>query len=101
MTFLEDLDRRIQDGPIGRFFEMKKRNTTVRRELGGALCTFMSMSYILAVNPRILADSGGPCVAEDGNVWSKEYETCREGILREYITATAISSMMGCFFMGE
>ena len=43
MSFLESFDQSIQDGPIGRFFEMKERKTTVRAELGGALCTFMSM----------------------------------------------------------
>lgn len=101
MSFLENLDKSIVDGPVGRFFEMKERSTTVRSELRGALCTFMSMSYILAVNPRILADSGGPCVPDDDGIFGPAYTQCLEDVKREYISATAIASMMGCFFMGE
>ena len=98
MSFLDSIDEAIQESPVGRFFEMKERKTSVRSELRGALCTFMSMSYILAVNPRILAESGGPCSHGDG---PDAYDACIETIKREYISATAIASMMGCFFMGK
>ena len=104
MGFFENLDKSITEGPVGRFFEMQERKTTVRNELRGALCTFMSMSYILAVNPRILADSGGPCELSEeagGNIFDPEYSACIEAVKREYISATAIASMMGCLFMGE
>jgi AGZA family xanthine/uracil permease-like MFS transporter len=101
MSFFENLDNSIVEGPIGRFFEMKERSTTVRAELRGAMATFMSMSYILAVNPRILSDSGGPCVVGEDGIFGAEYSACIEDVKREYISATAIASMMGCFFMGE
>lgn len=100
MPFLENLDKSIQDGPVGRFFEMKERKTTVRTELRGALATFMSLSYILAVNPAILSESGGNCVADEDGIMGPAYSACVEGLRREYITATAIASMLGCFFMG-
>ena len=61
------------------------------------------MAYILAVNPRILADSGGPCVPdppEEGGIFGPNYESCIEEIKRQYITATAIGSMVGCLIMG-
>lgn len=67
-----------------------------------ATATFFSMAYILAINPRILADSGGPCVppdVEDG-IFTGEYEACLEGIKREFVTSTAIASMVGCLLMG-
>ena len=95
--FMNTLDEKIQEGPIGRFFSMKERNATVLSELRGALVTFMSMAYILAVNPRILADSGGPCKVTEG----EDYLACIEGIKREYITATAVGSMISCFLMGK
>lgn len=63
------------------------------------LATFMSMAYILAVNPRILADSGGPCPTEI--LGTDEGFVCLEAVKREYITSTAIASMIGCFFMGK
>lgn len=52
------------------------------------------------MNPRILADSGGPCVIPEAGPFSPEYEECIRAVQLEYITATAISSMFGCFVMG-
>ena len=42
----------------------QERGTSFSTELAGASATFLTMAYILAVNPRILADSGGPCEAD-------------------------------------
>lgn len=97
----EKFDKSVQEGPVGRFFEMKERKASVLSELRGAACTFMSMAYILAVNPRILSDSGGPCVPDEDGIFGPAYSACVEDIKREYITSTAIASMMGCFFMGK
>ncbi len=41
-------------------FELEKRGSTVGRELRGALATFLTMAYILFVNPIILSGSGMP-----------------------------------------
>jgi len=40
------------------FFHLREKNTNVRTEVIGGLTTFMTMAYILAVNPNILAASG-------------------------------------------
>jgi AGZA family xanthine/uracil permease-like MFS transporter len=45
---------------IARYFELKGRGTTVATELRGAVATFLTMSYIIAVNPGILKDAGVP-----------------------------------------
>jgi AGZA family xanthine/uracil permease-like MFS transporter len=42
------------------FFELDARGSTVGREFRGAVATFLTMAYILFVNPRILADAGVP-----------------------------------------
>jgi len=88
--------------PIGRFFQMEERGTTLFTEFNGALSTFMSMAYILAVNPRILADSGGPCVLAEGAAFfgDPDYEQCLVDIQKEFIIGTAVASMIGCFAMG-
>ncbi len=39
-------------------FSLSKRGTTVRTEVLAGLTTFMTMSYILAVNPNILGQAG-------------------------------------------
>jgi AGZA family xanthine/uracil permease-like MFS transporter len=45
---------------LNRFFELDARGTTVTRELRGAVATFLTMAYILFVNPQILAAAGVP-----------------------------------------
>ena len=45
---------------LQRVFHLEENQTTVRRELLGGLTTFMTMAYVVVVNPRILAESGMP-----------------------------------------
>ncbi|HUO04458.1 MAG TPA: NCS2 family permease [Candidatus Binataceae bacterium] len=45
---------------IERFFELEKSGTTIRRELLAGLTTFITMSYIIAVNPAIMRAAGIP-----------------------------------------
>jgi adenine/guanine/hypoxanthine permease len=45
---------------IGRFFELERRGTSVRREVVGGVTTFAAMAYIIVVNPAILAFAGIP-----------------------------------------
>ena len=41
-----------------KFFKLKERNTTVGTEIMAGLTTFMTMAYILIVNPNILSVTG-------------------------------------------
>ena len=43
---------------LDRIFKLTKHNTTVKTEVMAGITTFMTMAYILAVNPSILADAG-------------------------------------------
>lgn len=61
------------------FFKLKKNGTSVRTELVAGLTTFMTMVYILALNPTILSASG----MDKGSI----------------LTATAVASAMACFAM--
>lgn len=45
---------------LNRFFGLEKRQTTLGREVRGAVATFLTMSYIIFVNPRILQGAGVP-----------------------------------------
>ncbi len=63
-----------------KLFKLKERNTTVKTEIMAGITTFMTMIYILAVNPGILSN----CGMEFSRVFS----------------ATAISSAIACFVMG-
>jgi AGZA family xanthine/uracil permease-like MFS transporter len=65
---------------VDRFFELSRNGTTVARELRAGAATFLTMAYILFVNPQILAQAGMP--AEDVAV------------------ATALASALGTALMG-
>lgn len=43
-----------------RMFKLKEHSTTVRTELVAGLTTFLTMAYIIFVNPSILGDAGMP-----------------------------------------
>ncbi len=45
---------------IERYFRLAENQTTVRREFLGGLTTFVTMAYIVVVNPQILALTGMP-----------------------------------------
>ena len=45
---------------LGRLFKLKRNRTTVRTEIVAGVTTFMTMAYILAVNPSILSTAGIP-----------------------------------------
>ena len=40
------------------YFRLKENNTNVKTEIMAGITTFMTMAYILAVNPLILSDAG-------------------------------------------
>ncbi len=65
---------------LERIFHLSENNTTVRRELLAGLTTFMTMAYVVVVNPRILAEAGMPV----------------EGVL----FATCISAAIATLIMG-
>ena len=43
---------------LERIFHLQERNSNIRNEILGGVTTFMTMAYILAVNPQILGDAG-------------------------------------------
>ena len=64
-------------------FKLKENNTTVRTELIAGLTTFMTMAYIIALNPNLLTGFG----AEGQNLWNGVF------------MATCIASALGMFCM--
>jgi Permeases len=64
---------------IERIFHLNEENTTIKREVLAGLTTFVSMAYILFVNPQVLGDAG----MNKGSVF----------------TATALSAILGSLLM--
>lgn len=64
---------------LDKFFKIRERNSSVGREALAGLVTFFAMSYILAVNPAILAQAGMDKA--------------------ELVTVTAVAAAIGCALM--
>ena len=45
---------------LERYFKLAENQTTIRQEMLGGLTTFMTMAYVIVVNPQILAQAGMP-----------------------------------------
>ncbi len=43
---------------LNRYFEIEKRNSTIKKEIMGGATTFLTMAYIIFVNPSILGEAG-------------------------------------------
>jgi AGZA family xanthine/uracil permease-like MFS transporter len=92
---------------INNFFKIKERGSTILTEMRAGVATFMTMCYILAVNARLLADSGGPCECSAATAddfacvfYDTEYAVCLENFRRQLVTVTALASFIACFLMG-
>lgn len=66
--------------PLARYFRLTELGTTVRREVLGGATTFVTMAYIIIVNPKILETAGMPFGAS--------------------MVATIISAVFGTLLMG-
>jgi AGZA family xanthine/uracil permease-like MFS transporter len=65
---------------LDRYFKLSANQTTVKQEFLGGLTTFLTMAYIIAVNPQILSQAGMPV----------------EGV----VFATCLSAAIGTLVMG-
>src|SRR5258707_8020561 len=45
---------------IDRYFKLAENHTSIKQEMLGGLTTFVTMAYIIVVNPQILAQAGMP-----------------------------------------
>ena len=67
-----------------KIFKLKENNTTVRTEIVAGLSTFMTMAYIIALNPNLLTNFGANGQQE---LWNGVF------------LATCIASGIGCIVM--
>jgi adenine/guanine/hypoxanthine permease len=65
---------------LGRFFQLQERKTNIRTEVLGGVTTFVTMAYIIVVNPAILEKAGIP--------------------IGPSTVATILTAIFGCLLMG-
>src|SRR5215469_5742490 len=87
------------DGLIERFFRLKENQTSVRAEFLGGLTTFITMAYIVVVNPQILSKTGMPV---EGVVFatclSSAVATLVMGLYANYPIALAPGMSLNAYF---
>jgi len=84
---------------LERVFHLSENQTTVRRELLAGLTTFMTMAYVVVVNPRILHEAGMPL---DGVLFatciSAALATLVMGVWANYPIALAPGMSLNAYF---
>jgi len=65
---------------LSRYFELEKYQTTINTEIKAGITTFITMAYILFINPQLLSITGMPA--------------------QDIAAATAIASGIACLIMG-
>ena len=73
---IDGLNAKVTDSKMGKMFELEERKSNFTTEIKAGTATFLTMAYILAVNPRILSDSGGSCVAPRHGTLSPTRQSC-------------------------
>ncbi|HKT88614.1 MAG TPA: NCS2 family permease [Candidatus Sulfotelmatobacter sp.] len=84
---------------IERYFRLKENGSTVRGEFLGGLTTFVTMAYIVVVNPQILSEAGVPI---EGVVFatcvSAAVATLVMGLYANYPIALAPGMSLNAYF---
>src|SRR3981189_238439 len=84
---------------LDRYFKLTENRTSVKQELLGGLTTFMTMAYIVVVNPQILAQAGMPA---EGVVFatclSAAVATLVMGLYANYPIALAPGMSLNAYF---
>ena len=84
---------------IGRYFQFAENQTSVRQELLGGVTTFVTMAYIVVVNPQILSQAGMPA---EGVVFatclSAAVATLVMGLYANYPIALAPGMSLNAYF---
>ena len=61
MGLFDALNEKVQGSFVGKYFELDARKTKFTQEFQGGTATFLTMAYILAVNPMILGKITASC----------------------------------------
>jgi AGZA family xanthine/uracil permease-like MFS transporter len=87
------------NGFFQKFFELEKRGTNVRTEILAGTTTFITLAYIIFVNPQILSEAGIPKEAAiAATIWSSVIATILMAFLANYPIAVAPGMGLNAFF---
>lgn len=96
-----DKNIRKKDGVLDRFFKLSENGTNVKTEVVAGITTFITMAYIIFVNPSVLMQAGmnaknllGPAAVKAG------LSVANDPVIGAVFVATILSSVVATLIMG-
>lgn len=84
---------------VEKMFKISEKGSTVRTEIIAGMTTFIALSYIMFVNPNILADAGVPKEAAIAStIWIAALASLVMGVVANYPVALAPGMGLNAFF---
>jgi len=87
---------------LQRYFRLKELGTTVKTEIDAGIVTFMTMAYIIFVNPAILSDGNGAGMSFSGvmgaTCLASFFASIMMGLVARYPIALAPGMGMNAYF---
>jgi adenine/guanine/hypoxanthine permease len=84
---------------LGRFFKLSENGTNVKTEIIAGITTFVTMAYIIFVNPSILRMAGMNAAGALGDQ-ALAYNAINDPVVASVFMATCLSAAIGCFLVG-
>ncbi|WP_088775872.1 NCS2 family permease [Carboxydothermus islandicus] len=86
-------------GVLDRIFKLSQKGTNVKTEILAGVTTFVTLAYIIFVNPNILADAGIPKEAAiAATIWATAVATTLMGLWANFPVAVAPGMGLNAFF---
>ena len=84
---------------LDKIFKLKENGTSVKTEVLAGLTTFLTMAYILFINPNILKMAGMNAEGALGDA-AANFTTATDPVVASVFMATCISAAVGSILMG-
>ncbi|MEG2538343.1 MAG: NCS2 family permease [Clostridium sp.] len=94
-----NLEANQSGGFLDKFFKLKENGTDVKTEILAGLTTFLTMAYILFVNPSVLREAGMNLAGAVG-ADAVAFTTLNDPVVASVYMATCISAAAGSILMG-
>jgi len=95
---MKSLKNDIKESMLEKLFKLKENNTSVKTEVLAGITTFITMAYIIFVNPNILKFAGMnlPGIKGEG---AAAFNALNDPIVASVFAATCLSAAVGTFIM--
>lgn len=97
--YAEKKDQNNNGSFLDRFFKLSQNGTNVKTEIIAGITTFVTMAYIIFVNPNILRMAGMNAAGALGDQ-AVAFNAINDPVVASVFAATCISAALGCFFIG-